>query len=101
MEATRKNLSTNEDFDTRLLIGVLPEEVCRNNELKFKVTFDTQSGGVDIVPVSTIYQTVFFDNIGLFRSTSWLNDPDMIISVSQGGLDRVRTTVDLREQVLV
>jgi hypothetical protein len=101
LEVTRRNLSTNEDFDTRLLIGILPEQVCHNNELKFKVSFDTQTEATQVAPASTIYQTVFFDNIGLFRTTSWLNDPDMVITVSQGGLSTTRRTVNLKDQVLV
>lgn len=98
----RKNLNTGEDFDTRIILGVLPEPICgtSSNELNFTVTYDTQSDVAVVDPTATIYQSYIFDNIGLFKKPSWIENPDLTFTVSQTGLNIPQVRIDLTEDVL-
>lgn len=99
----RKNLSTLEDYDTRIIVALMPETVCETNdyELDFTVLLDTQTGSAVISPPSTIYQVSIYDNIGLFRNVYWVDNPDFSITVSQKGLDALQRRVDLTDLVYV
>lgn len=98
----RRNLNTGEDFDTRIIVGVLPEPICQTNanELKFTVTYDTQSDAALISPNATIYQSSIFDNIGLFKKPSWIQNPELVLTISQAGLNVPQTTIDVVSDVL-
>lgn len=101
MEVFRKNLSTGADFDARIIIGVLPDEICGANELKFTVKLDTQSTLAEITPSATIYQSVLYDDIGLFKNRAWITNPDLYFTVSQAGLDAIQPRINLTDKVLV
>ena len=102
MGAQRKNLTTQEDFDTRVILGILPEPLCdvNANELDFEVNYNTLLDVADVNPEATIYQSSIFDNIGLFRNRGWTESPDLIFSVSQSGLQEEQERVDLTDPVL-
>jgi len=101
MEVVRKNLNTGNSFSTRVVVGVLPDQICAANELKFKVTLDTQTGMTEISPVATIYQSVLYDDIGMFKNQAWITSPNLIFTVSQSGLDVIQNRIDLTSDVLV
>jgi len=101
MEVVRKNLTTGENFNTRVTVGVLPDEICSANELKFKFVFDTQTEFTEITPTASIYQSILYDDVGLFKTNSWRLNPDLIFTVSQAGLDSYQKRIDLTTQVLV
>ena len=87
MYLRERNLSTLEDFDTKIVIGFLPDEVCASGkDFKFQISLDTQDESSSIVPQSTIYQTILYDNIGLFKEPYWIENPILNIAVSQIGL---------------
>ena len=98
----RRNLNTGEDFDTRIIIGVLPDDICNKiaNELKFTVKYDTQANVAEVDPLATIYQSSIFDNIGLFRSPSWINSPNLVMTVSEAGLPILQDRNDVTGDVL-
>lgn len=102
MGVQRKNLTTQEDFDTRVIIGILPEALCdvNANELDFEVNYNTLLDVADVNPEATIYQNSIFDNIGLFRNRGWTETPDLIFSISQSGLQEDQERVDLTNPVL-
>lgn len=99
----RKNLTTQEDFDTRIILGLLPESICltSDNELDFTAWIDTQTGGVIVEPNATVYQVTIYDNIGLFKNMYWINNPDLTLTVSQKGLDAIQSRIDLTDAVYV
>lgn len=101
MEVARKNLFTGDKFDTRIVVGVLPDQICAANELKFKTTINTQTDLTEITPSATIYQSILYDDVGLFKSLSWKTNPILIFTVSQVGLDKPQKRVDLTTQVLI
>lgn len=101
MEVVRKNLNNGFTSSTRAVIGVLPDQICAANELRFKATLDTQTGGSEITPVGTIYQSVLYDDIGMFKNSAWILSPNLIFTVSQSGLDVVQNRIDLTSDVLV
>lgn len=98
----RKNLTTFDDFDTRIIVGVIPDQICGDvdNQLDFEVQFDTQLNLAIIEPDATIYQSVIFDNIGLFRNRSWVENPNLNLRVSQSATTETQTRVDLTTVVL-
>lgn len=101
MEVTRKNTTSGISFSTRVVIGVLPDQICAANELKFKVTLDTQTGIAEITPTATIYQAVLYDDIGMFKNNAWIIAPNLVFTVSQAGLDAIQNRIDLTSDVLV
>lgn len=101
VEVFRKNTESGANSETRVLLGVIPDRICGANELKFKATFDTQLGVAEITPNATIYQTVLYDDIGLFKNPFWITSPDLVFTVSQVGLDTIQRRIDLTSQVLV
>jgi len=98
----RKNLTTFEDFDTRIIIGLMPEIICDTNanELDFEVSYNTQLDLASVRPDATIYQTTLFDNIGLFKNRSWIDNPDLIFMVSQAGIAEPQTPYDYADHVV-
>jgi hypothetical protein len=83
LHATRENIITGDDYDTRLLYYFSPEVACLDNVLEFGFTIDTQSGGA-IINGSNMSENVFYDDIGLFTSSFWVKNRLLKISVSEG-----------------
>ena len=101
VEVTKKNMTTNLTLNTRICVGLLPDEICGANELKFSLDMDTQTGDTSVTPITTtIYQSLIYDNIGLFKNSAWIIDPIVNFSVSQVGLDKPQTRVDLTTPIL-
>lgn len=94
MEVVRKNLSTGLSFDTRLIVGILPDEICAANELNFKIEIDTQTQNSVVTPNASVYQCLLYDNVGLFKNRSWIAEPNLILTVSQVGLDKIQNRYD-------
>jgi len=103
VEIFRRNLTTFEDFDTRIIVGILPEDLCdvNANELDFEVNYNTLLNAADVNPLATIYQNTIYDNIGLFKNPSWTFDPELILTVSQSGVKEDQERVDLTDAVFV
>jgi hypothetical protein len=103
VQIVRKNLGTREDYDSRIIVSVLPESICGSNEnrLDYEVVYDTQLDFSVVTPDATIYQNMLFDNIGLFRNPSWISDPNLIFKISQLGMLNSGTRVDVTDAVLV
>lgn len=101
MEVNRRNTTSGISFSTRVVIGVLPDQICAANELKFKVNLDTQTGITEITPTATIYQAVLYDDIGMFKNNAWITSPNLVFTVSQSGLDVIQNRIDLTSDVLV
>jgi len=103
VEIFRRNLTTFQDFDTRIIVGILPEELCDVNasELDFEVTYNTLLNAADVSPLATIYQNTIYDNIGLFKNQSWTFDPELILTVSQSGVKEDQPRAVLTDAVFV
>lgn len=103
VEVFRKNLTTLEDFDTRIVVGILPDAICEANvrELDFSVSLDTVLEIATVRPSAVVYQTTLFDNIGLFKNRYWLDNPEVTFSVTQSGIGRQVQRVDLTDVVYV
>jgi hypothetical protein len=80
--ATRKNLVTLDDFETRLLYYFSPTEACLDNALEFSFSIDTQSAGAIINGIQ-VSENIFYDGIGLFSSTYWVKNKLLRINVSE------------------
>tara|TARA_Y100000034_G_scaffold48390_1_gene59748 strand:+ start:2417 stop:3847 length:1431 start_codon:yes stop_codon:yes gene_type:complete len=85
MYLENKNLSTNVDFDTRILIAFPPQGVCINDfGLNWGFSIDTSDLTVTTDnPAVFVDYKVLQDGIGLFKSQSWLDDPILNLGVSQ------------------
>jgi hypothetical protein len=79
----RKNLTTLEDYDTKLLVGFFPDGVCRTDTFRATIMAETQAGYVVVDPTSTIHHYVLYDNIGLFKNSYWTLNPELSFSISQ------------------
>jgi hypothetical protein len=84
----RKNLTTGQDFDTRILLTFIPDGVCSDQfGLDFEFQIDTQTQISEILTqfvTSTEAQLhVFFDSIGLFTSKSWQDNPNLVFKVTR------------------
>jgi hypothetical protein len=96
----RKNLTTLQDFDTRILVGLLPDASCVSGDLIFTIVYDTQIDFVAISPNATIYLNSIWDNIGLFRNSHWINSPNLILEITELGAGSLQQRVNLN-QILV
>ena len=94
----RKNLTTGEDYDSRMIFGLLPDAICGTtaNELDFSLTYNTLTQGTIVTPSNaTIYQATLYDNIGLFKTQYWDTYPNLVLKVSQSGFALPQTRYDL------
>jgi len=70
----KRNMRTDEDFDTKILCGISANSSCFNGAFALRIDFDTRSGtataGEQSYKVTT--QT-FFDEIGVFKD--WTKNP--------------------------
>lgn len=91
---TLEDLITGEDFDTRILIGVIPDTLCSSNELAFRVDYDTSLDFVEVSPTAVVYNSILFDNIGLFKNPSWRQNSTLTFQVSQAGIEALTPRYD-------
>jgi hypothetical protein len=101
LHITRKNLATRETFETRVVVGILPDAICgvKGSKIDFNVVYDTQAELAVVTPSATIYQNTIYDNIGLFRNRSWIDDPNLNLKISQEARERPVSRVDLTRTV--
>lgn len=84
MLIVRKNLVSNLDSDTRLLITFPPEGICTKNseEFDFSFNYNTRTNfvrnGLNLVPNLTLLN----DNIGVFSSKFWSKNPNILLRMS-------------------
>ena len=97
----RKNITTGEDFDTRILMAFIPEEVCPPGlNLVFSFMLNTETHAIiETTTASNIngQLNVCFDNIGLFKSPEWLLDPYLKIEISQQGVGSATPRLDISQ----
>lgn len=98
----KKNLTTGSIYDSRIILAVLPDNICRGSigELDFSINYDTESGLATVSPNATLYQSTVYDNIGLFRNPSWVDNPVLQIKVSQTSTTRLQPRLDLTSTIL-
>lgn len=82
----QKNLSSLEDYDTRILVAFIPDRVCLNGDFNAAITIDTSQNIVSVTPDSVVYQQLLYDNIGLFKNDYWTLNPDILVQISQTGI---------------
>lgn len=82
----RKNLTTQEDFDTRLLYTFPTDPACSNEKLDFSFVVDTQTKIATPTVSSVVESEIFYDDIGLFKSPYWISRPKLSIFISEGGI---------------
>jgi hypothetical protein len=71
---TRRNTTTNLDFDTRLLILFPADEICLTADrdgLDFSFQFDTRRQTISTRENIVVDVVNLYDNVGLFRSNYW------------------------------
>lgn len=89
IRVNQRNQNTGQDFDSRVLMAFLPDPICsKGQEFRVKLTFDTLLGIAATNPQSTLYEVIIHDNIGLFKSSSWISSPRLLIDMSQAGLSQ-------------
>lgn len=82
-----KDLVTLEEYDTRIVVAFLPDKVCKVDEqFRANISINTVLDFATMDPNATVYQTLVYDDIGLFKNSYWLDNPNIVFSVSQGGI---------------
>lgn len=83
--ANRRDLTTGDDFDTRILLAFPFNSVCLPTEvLRFAFTINTQLEEVTISPSSFYVDSfIFQDGIGLFKGKDWMKNPNLIFNISE------------------
>lgn len=102
VQVHRKNLVTRQSYETRVLVGLLPNKICGSvgNELDFDIIYNTQINLATVKPNATVYQNTLYDNIGLFKNRAWIENPDLFLTLSQSSSTKPQTRIDLTEPVL-
>lgn len=103
IQIVRKNLLTYEDFDTRIIVAILPDAICGSiiNQLDFEVRYDTQSKFITVEPNATIYQSTIIDNIGMFKNPAWIDEPELNLRISQSGMGKAQRKLVFSEYSLI
>lgn len=83
----QKNLLTLEDYDTKIVVGFLPENACDDLGFNIDINIDTQSDFVLLNPEGNVYEFKLHDNIKLFSNQYWLKKPNLKFELSQIGVD--------------
>ena len=83
----KKNLTTGQDFQTRLIFAVEKDKACRLNNLAIAFSVDTDSGVVITDSGDVLDYTVLYDEIGLFRGPQWSKNPYLEITISEAGAE--------------
>ncbi len=82
MQVFLRNIDTGLDYDTRLLVTIPTEGVCGvDGELNLRINTDVLQDSVVTDPSVTPQVTLLFDNIGLFKSRFWLDNPTFRIGI--------------------
>lgn len=101
LQFVRKNLTTRETFDTRIFVAVMPDAICTGiaSLLDFLIEYDTQSKICVVTPNATIYQSMVYDNIGLFKTPAWIDTPVLQLKVSQSSSNSPQVRYNLTNAV--
>ena len=92
----QKNLETGEDYDTRVMSTFDPLSVCQGNvDLIFKLTIDSKLKTTIVFPESTVQDTIVHDNIGLFKTEFWVENPDILFNISEVGTELPARFIDV------
>jgi hypothetical protein len=90
MQITQKNISTFEDFSTRMIIGFLPDVACINGILQTKITYNTKLDVATVKAKAQIYYYSLFDDLDLFKNEYWYRNPELKIDFSSINLDKLQ-----------
>jgi len=90
MQITQKNLSTLEDFSTRVIIGFLPDAACANGILQTKIIYDTKLDVATVKAQAQIYYYNLFDDLDLFKNDYWTRNPELKIQFSSVNLEQLQ-----------
>ena len=71
---------------TYIMVAIVPDASCKDNQLNFSVDYNTLFNKVTVNPVSVVYQNNLCDNIGLFKNPLWNNNPILNFTVWQSAL---------------
>jgi len=97
MLITRKDLTTNKTARTRLMTTIPINTVnspCADNSLQTRLLLDTQTGEVFLTD-SFAEETIFTDRIGLFQTDYWVENPTLIIDISENPLEGPSPTYNI------
>jgi hypothetical protein len=86
LQVTKKNVSTIQYFDTRVLVSFSPENVCNTRPFRFGFTLDTKRQLVTAETGVTVGTEILYDETGLFRSAGWLKSPILVINLAEIGV---------------
>ena len=84
------------DFDTRILVSFDPLQICSlSRDMIFKISVDSLFKTSTIDPEATVQNTVFYDNIGMFKTKFWSENPTVVFDVSEVGTPRPVRRINL------
>ena len=94
----RTCVDTSEDFDTRLLYTFDIDSICPSSpDLLVELLIDTQMDGVITTNTeSIISDSIFFDDIGLFKNKFWIKNPDLKITISEVDIEPSDPQFDIK-----
>lgn len=91
----RQNLTSLQDFDTRLLFG-LPTNICVNNELDFGFSINAFTQQVKSDNNFLVDTRILYDNIGLFKNQNWIKNPNITFNITETVLEPPTEQFDIR-----
>ncbi len=78
----QKNLSTLDDYETRVIIGFLPSSSCQSGTFNIKLNYETQIDVAEVEPNAIIYYYRIYDDLDLFKNAYWSDNPNLKVQVS-------------------
>lgn len=91
----KRIISNNEDFETKFLLDIPNNVSCVNNNLNMNIKYDSFSDDF-YVNNNLLASTLNYDEIGLFKSRFWTNNPNFVIKIGPQTTYRSDPTINLR-----
>lgn len=91
----KRLISNNEDYETKFLLDIPNDVSCVNNNLNMNIRYDSFFDEF-YVNNNLLTSTLNYDEIGLFKSRFWTNNPNFVIKIGPQTTYRVDPTINLR-----
>jgi hypothetical protein len=91
----KRNISNNEDFETKFMLDIPNDISCINNNLNITLRYDSLFNEF-YVNNELLTSTLHYDEIGLFKSKFWTNNPNFVIRIGPQTTYRIDPTINLR-----
>ena len=94
------NISTNNKLETRLLVGLPNLQTCINSRLNIVLTINIKNMTITTTSGLDAEVLILYDNLGIFKSNYWKQNPFLKINIAAGVVSEARQTLNAETLIL-